>query len=196
MKSAKIFIVFTFLLFFAIQVSAQDEKPKIVWKNLQEKYESFYDIKPIIVNESDQPVYFNCSTNEYGTFPAYGYYLNFKMLLNNVESRWDWNVFACGTKTEKEIKELEKQNRRKEKLIKQGKYIPDGCRLDPNQEFTIKFSQELWNGIIGKSGDPYAHYIYQSGKYKFVLEYEWANAQHPVISESPEFVVNLKEETR
>jgi len=41
MKLAKIFTVFTFLLAFAGCVSAQTQTSKIVWKNLQEKYESF-----------------------------------------------------------------------------------------------------------------------------------------------------------
>jgi hypothetical protein len=59
MKRAKIFIVFSFILAFAVCVSSQT--PKIVWKNLQEKYEKFEDIKPVIVNVSDQPIYFDCS---------------------------------------------------------------------------------------------------------------------------------------
>lgn len=57
MKSAKFFIIFTFLLIFVLQVSAQDKKPKIVWKNLQEKYENFYDIKPSLLNVSNQVIY-------------------------------------------------------------------------------------------------------------------------------------------
>jgi len=59
MKLAKVFIVFTFLLAFAVCVSAQEQTPKIVWKNLQEKYESFYDIKPQIINESDVSIYYD-----------------------------------------------------------------------------------------------------------------------------------------
>jgi hypothetical protein len=61
MKLAKIFTVFTFLLAFAGCVSAQTQTSKIVWKNLQEKYESFYDIKPMIINEGDKPIYFRDS---------------------------------------------------------------------------------------------------------------------------------------
>lgn len=57
MKSTKIFIAFTFLLAFALQVSAQEKMPKIVWKNLQEKYEKFEDIKPIIENQSDNSIF-------------------------------------------------------------------------------------------------------------------------------------------
>jgi hypothetical protein len=193
MRLAKFFIIFTFLLAFAFQVSAQDKTSKIVWKNLQAKYESFYEIKPTIVNINDKPIYIDCSNHEYGTFANYGFELNFQMLLNNVGNHWDWNIFYCGTKTSKELNRLEKQKRKKEKLIKQGKYIPSGCKIEPNQEFTIRFSEKLWDGIIGKSGDPYAHYIYESGRYKFTIEYEFANALTPVNSESPEFNVNLKE---
>ena len=57
MKSAKIFIIFTFLLAFAFQLSAQDEKQKIVWENVQEKYKKFDEIKPILVNQSDKSIY-------------------------------------------------------------------------------------------------------------------------------------------
>lgn len=49
MKSVKFFITFTFLLAFAFQVSAQEKSPKIVWKNLQERYESFEEVKSQII---------------------------------------------------------------------------------------------------------------------------------------------------
>jgi hypothetical protein len=39
MNQARIFIVFTFLLDFAVCVSARDETTKILWKNLQGKYD-------------------------------------------------------------------------------------------------------------------------------------------------------------
>ena len=57
MKLAKIFIIFTFLLAFAFQVSAQDKTPKIVWKNVQEKYKRFDEIKPVLVNQSNKSIY-------------------------------------------------------------------------------------------------------------------------------------------
>ena len=57
MKVAKIFTVFTFLLAFAVCVSAQDEKPKVFWKNIQEKYKKFDEIKPILVNQSDKSIF-------------------------------------------------------------------------------------------------------------------------------------------
>jgi hypothetical protein len=57
MKAVKIFIIFTFLLAFALQVSAQDEKPKIVWKNVQEKYKNFSEIKPVLVNQSNKAIF-------------------------------------------------------------------------------------------------------------------------------------------
>lgn len=58
MKLAKIFIIFTFLLAFAFQVSAQDEKPKIVWKDFQTEYKGLEYIAPTIKNESDKPISF------------------------------------------------------------------------------------------------------------------------------------------
>lgn len=57
MKSAKIFIIFIFLSAFAFQVSAQDEKPKIFWKNIETKYKKFSYIKPILVNQLDKSIY-------------------------------------------------------------------------------------------------------------------------------------------
>jgi hypothetical protein len=59
MKSAKIFIVFIFLLAFTVCVSAQGQALNIVWKNLQEKYESFNDINPTIINENNFPIYYD-----------------------------------------------------------------------------------------------------------------------------------------
>lgn len=57
MKSAKNFITIIFLLAFVFQVSAQNEKPKIIWDNLQESYQDFADVKPIIKNIFNKPLY-------------------------------------------------------------------------------------------------------------------------------------------
>ena len=57
MKFTKLTIIFIFLLVFAVSVLAQDEKPKIVWKNLQEKYEKFEDINPMLQNEMDESIF-------------------------------------------------------------------------------------------------------------------------------------------
>ncbi len=87
MKSAKIFIIFTIVLAFVLQVSAQDEKPKIVWKNLQEKYGKFEDIKPIIKNLSDKPIY------------LFDSYYSIKLIVY-MEDKKDWITlypFICGT---------------------------------------------------------------------------------------------------
>ena len=56
MNRAKIFIVFTFLLAFAVCVSAQDKTPKIVWKNFPTEYKKLEYITPVIVNESDKSI--------------------------------------------------------------------------------------------------------------------------------------------
>lgn len=57
MKATKTVVIFAFLLAFAFQVSAQARTPKIVWENLQKKYDGFYDIKPHVVNEGMQSVF-------------------------------------------------------------------------------------------------------------------------------------------
>lgn len=57
MRSAKILIAFTLLLTFASQISAQENQPEIVWRNLQKRYSNFYQIRPRIINNSNAPVY-------------------------------------------------------------------------------------------------------------------------------------------
>lgn len=186
MKLTKPLSTFTVILVSTFTLFAQS--PKIVWKNLQSNYKRFQDIKPVLRNESNQPVYFDCSESNYGSFPQYSYNETFKFLRNG-DYGWGWNVLGCGTISLKELKETKKQKQQNEKLKKQGKYIPKGCRLDPHQEYTIRISDELWRYII--DGEGAAVYAYDSGNYKFTLEYEWANAPNPVISDSPEFVVKL-----
>lgn len=101
MKSAKILIIFTFLLAVAFQVSAQDDKPKIVWKNVQEKYENFEDIKPVIENLSDKTIY------------LYDSYYSIRIIFFD-EAKKDWTTvypFICVTglklKSNKVIKQTE-----------------------------------------------------------------------------------------
>ena len=87
MKSLRIFMAFTFLLAFAFPVSAQDKTPKIVWKNLLEKYENFNDIKPIVVNVSDKPIFFH------DRYPAIRL-----AYFDEAKNEWQTNYpFACGT---------------------------------------------------------------------------------------------------
>ncbi|MBX7175064.1 MAG: hypothetical protein K1X72_29065 [Pyrinomonadaceae bacterium] len=57
MKSAKILTIFTIVLAFVFQVSGQDEKPKIFWKNVSPRYKKFSEINPILVNQSDKSIY-------------------------------------------------------------------------------------------------------------------------------------------
>jgi hypothetical protein len=52
MKLTKLTIIFIFILAFALSVSAQDEKPNIVWENLQSEYEKVENIKPVVINKS------------------------------------------------------------------------------------------------------------------------------------------------
>lgn len=53
----KVTNIFIFVLFFALQISAQGEIPKVLWKNLQGKYTEFEDVKPLIKNVSEKSVY-------------------------------------------------------------------------------------------------------------------------------------------
>ncbi len=101
MKGAKIFIVFTFLLAFTVSASAQEQAPKIVWKSLQEKYERFEDIKPSVLNTSNQIVYLD------------SYYRHYIHLLKFYEQYNQWienPLIICGTLSKAELKAIEKEN--------------------------------------------------------------------------------------
>lgn len=187
MKSAKIFIAFTFLLVFAVCVSAKAQSPKIVWKNLQEKYESFYDIKPTIVNVSGEPIYFNCSVTE--TNPEN---LGIRLTKNVGINTWQWNVWQCGTTSKDEEKKQRKEQKRIEKLRKEEKYVPAGCKLNPNEEFTFTFSNKIWDYII--LGDGIMYEPYQSGKFRFQFPFELV--ENSMFAESPEFLVMPEEKTK
>lgn len=187
MKLAKILVVFTFLLAFAVCVSAQDKTPKIVWKNMKEKYESFYDIKPTIVNVSGEPIYFNCSPTE--TNPEN---LGIRLTKNVGINTWQWNVWQCGTTSKDEEKKQRKEQKRIEKLRREGKYIPAGCKLNPNEEFTFAFNEKIWDYIL--LGDGIMYEPYKMGKFRFQLPF--GSVENSAFAESPEFFVMPKEETK
>lgn len=190
MKSVKIFIAFTFLLAFAVCVSAQELTSKIVWKNLQEKYERFEDVRPIIVNVSNEPVYFNCNMELsllYGDIKLF--------MFDEKYNGWTWNNMICGYQTPKMRKSAEKRSRKDEKLKQSGKYVPPGCKLDVGEEFEISFNESQWQEIrFGPAGPQY-----NSGKFKFQIFYSWYNSQTDngtTILESSEFLVIPKEEAK
>lgn len=197
MNRTKIFIVFTFLLAFAAGVSAQDKTPKIVWKNLQQKYESFYDVKPVIINESNQPIYFDCTLADFEKNKMSSYVEqsdNTKLLYFNEERNiWDWNVMICGTVSKKEREELKKQYKEIEKLQKEGKYIPRGCKINPNEEFALNLNDNQWSTLIRGDGiGP----TYEFGKFKFEINYWWYNSRKDSgreTSKSPEFWIMPKQ---
>jgi hypothetical protein len=180
MKLAKILITFIFLPAFALQVSAQDKTSKIVWKNLQDKYESFYDIRPTIINVSKEPIYFNCSLTE--TNPEN---LGIRLTKNVGVNTWQWNVWQCGTISKDEEKKRQKEEKRIEKLRREGKYVPSGCRLNPNEEFTFAFSEKIWDSII--LGDGVMYEPYKSGRFRFQFQFELVESN--AFVESPEFSV-------
>ncbi|HMS39069.1 MAG TPA: hypothetical protein PKE69_02500 [Pyrinomonadaceae bacterium] len=100
MKSAKFLIVFTFLLTFALQVSAQEQTPKIVWKNLQEKYDRFKDIEPTVFNDGDSPIFM---PNSFSNAIEYGFIKLLKF--DEEKNKWSPNyIWICGTLTKKERK--------------------------------------------------------------------------------------------
>ena len=57
MKSAKILIILTFHLAFAVCVSAQNEKSEIFWRSVEAKYKHFNEISPVLVNQSNEAIF-------------------------------------------------------------------------------------------------------------------------------------------
>lgn len=163
MKLAKILIVFTFLLAVVLQVSAQDGTPKIVWKNLQEKYESFYDINPLIINESDFPIYYDAYYFPYIDFERFD------------EKSNTWNVsqvWHCGTGYKPTIAK-----------VKPSKQIPFGFGKNEWHEITTEDS-------IGASKFRRFSEYEGKGKYRFKFKFGVTKSNaDSLISYSPEFEV-------
>ncbi len=174
MQFSKILILFIFLSAFAIQVSAQNDKQILVWKNLQEKYENFEDIKPIIVNVSEIPIYFDCNLENFEETNLQRYVEqsdNTKLLFFDGERNiWDWNVIVCGTVSNEERVALKKKYKEIENLQKEGKYIPTGCKINPNEEYALNFNSVQWKKLIHGDG---SRRTYKSGKFKFAINYWW-----------------------
>lgn len=57
MEAVKLFQCLVLILACAVFVSAQDEKPKLIWENLTESYSDFENIRPHIRNSSLSPLY-------------------------------------------------------------------------------------------------------------------------------------------
>ena len=163
MKSAKFFIFFAFLLAFALQVSAQNEQPRIVWKDLQEKYESFYDIKPSIVN------------NDIKTFYLYDPY--YSVALYRFDQKYGWinsEVIRCGTGLKLSVNKLRPRN---EVLVNLNKETWDEMTIADS--VTPKFKKlSTYEG---------------TGKYKLRLYYGVNKSNLYLETFSPEFEVIEKD---
>ena len=119
-------------------------------------------------------------------------FCKFYIAPGSLKSAWGWNVFLCGTVPNSVLREIKKEKKRKAMLLRKGRYIPDGCKIEPNQEMNVKFSKRLWDDIIGE-GWLWTHYKYKTGSYKFILKYEWKNAAEPANLESDSFFVAFPE---
>lgn len=161
MKSVKIFVIFIFLLAFAFQVLAQDRTPKIVWKNLQEKYESFYDIKPVVINEGTKPVF------------IYTPYFHLGLVRwDKVREEWAESIRTdCGTGDNISGEKLKPQN-------KLEIYLDN----EVWDAMTIGNDLNFWNF---KSFPDYTG----RGKYKLKLRYSYKKSGLPLEAFSPEFEV-------
>ena len=167
MNRAKIFIAFTFLLAFAVCVSAQDKTPKIVWKNLQERYKSFEEIKPQIVNESGFPLY-------YDTY--YFPHLDFERFDEKSNSWVISRVWHCGTGYKPSIVK-----------IKLSEQVAFNFGKDDWEQITTEDS-------IGEPKFRKFPYYDGRGKYRFKFTFGVKkSAFDSLVSYSPEFEVIEKD---
>lgn len=174
MKSARIFIIFIFLLAFALQVSAQEKTPKLVWKNIQEKYVSFEDIKPILENQSDSSVFLA------RIYPLWSARL---VGFNEQTQKWENKLDAlrlCYTVENASVPiEITSQENR---------------NVSINWETTSIFQELLSNKSKNSKSDKNSEAIFK--KYKLILDYAlepWTGEQKPkriYKTISPEFEVS------
>ena len=129
MKSAKFFIIFIFLLTFAICGSAQEQMPKIVWKNVQKKYQKFEDVKPVIINEGDKTVYMFADV-KLGIL--HDYLRISRLYEGNVESF----LYRHSHPTNKKIEAK----------------IMSNFKIEPSQERPIIFDKEDWHFLVDADG--------------------------------------------
>lgn len=174
MKLTKSLIIFGFLLAFVIQVSAQDKTPKIVWKNLQEKYERFEDIKPIIVNNSNERIYMFADVN-LGIVHDYLKLYRF----SETNKNWQW-FYRHGHPINKEYQ------------LK----VMSNFSIEPLKEREIMIDDEGWFFLTETDGlEPYVfrdNPIYKGkGKYKFTVQFYFGDKKSKKFfnSESPAFEI-------
>lgn len=176
MKYTKVFITFTFLLAFALQVSAQDKTPKLIWKNLQEKYEMFEDIKPVLVNEGDEPIFMFADVSLGVVYDYLELYRHFEGSGNN------WREIIHGGHP------VDKKHQEK---------IMSNFKIEPRQERPIIFDNEDWlfltesDGVLSASS--FIGYADRTGKgkYKFTTKFytKEKKKMKEFITESPVFEI-------
>jgi hypothetical protein len=173
MKPSKIFIVFIFLLAFALNVSAQPPMPKVVWKNLREKYEKFEDVNPVIVNENAEPI-FMCASVKFGIIHRY-----FK-LFRFFEASGNWNdILHHGHPSDKKYEEK----------------IMSNFKIEPRQARPLFFDAEDWMLLtedeLFPPGFRYNPDYKGKGKYKFTLRFYVGEkkSRKMFVTESPVFEI-------
>jgi len=172
MNRARIFIAFTFLLAFAVCVSAQIDSSKVFWKNVEAKYKKFNEIKPILVNQSDKSIFL------YKIYPYWNAHLQ---RFNEESQRWEIGGKGIGCATvEKPLEPIE---------------------IKPNEERQIELAWESSTDNFEKpkffelqDNDTLRPLI---GKYKLYLPYSlepWTLANRPkqTFSVSAEFEIVKK----
>lgn len=150
MKSVRIFIAITFLFAFALQTSAQISEPKIFWKNIQEKYKSFDEIKPILVNQSDKSIYL---------FKIYPYWNAHLERFNDETQKWEIGGKGIGCATvENPLEPIEIKPNEERQIELAWELSTDNFK---NPKFFELNDHETLRPLIGKY-NLYLHYAFES----------------------------------
>lgn len=180
MKIVNYLFIFAFLLLVDFGSNLSAQQPKIVWKNLQEKYERFEDVKPTIVNESNTTIYMFADVQ-------LGIIENYLELYRYYDNSDSWGVVINhGHPTNKKFQ----------------KKIMSNFKLEPQQERPLIFDREDWlylaesylDPILGFKGNPDHKGL---GKYKFRLQFYFGEkkSQKMIASESPVFEITKEQKS-
>ena len=175
MKLTRSIPILIFLYFTSSLVSlGQEERSQLVWKNFQDRYNNFEDVKPSVVNIGDKPVYIFADMKlgiVYDYFELYRFF----------EDNNNWRrILHAGHSPDKKYREK----------------IMSNLKIDPSEERPLILDDEDWFFMTESDGlQPYGFRDDPShkgrGRYKLRLHYYVGVNKDRVLlmSESPIFEI-------
>lgn len=159
----------TLIFVWVCSISAQSQSTEITWTNLQEKYESFYEIKPQIINSGPGIIYFDSYY-----FP----FVHFEWYSKKLNSWVASDVWQCGTGYKPAIQK-----------IKPMEFVNI---LIPK----LEWNEIILEDSIGiPKFKKYPEYD-GTGRYRFYFRYGLQKSKINLVSYSPEFEVAEKDFVR